>query len=189
MRKLISLMHVSLDGFCAGPKGEMDWIGYDDTIFADATTLIHEAGAAVYGRVVHDMMRGYWPTLLDKPDSPPNSPQVLHARWVEQIPKLTFSRTMPGSDWNNVQIRRDAKDILQDKQQPGKDLLIFGSPRLVHAFLTLDAIDEFWIFQNPVLLGAGIPYLQDAIKTRLKLISHKPFDNGVIRLHYAKGEK
>ena len=138
MRKLISLMHASLDGFCAGPQGEMDWIGYDDTIFADATTLIHQAGAAVYGRVVHDMMRGYWPTLLDKPDSA----QVQHAHWVEQIPKLTFSRTMPGSDWNNVQIRRDARDILQDKQQPGKDLLIFGSPRLVHAFLALDAIDE-----------------------------------------------
>ena len=185
MRKLISLMHASLDGFCAGPQGEMDWIGYDDAIFADASTLIHTAGAAVYGRVVHDMMRGYWPTLLDKPDSP----QVQHARWVEQIPKLTFSRTMPGSDWNNVQIRRDAKDILQDKQQPGKDLLIFGSPRLVHAFLALDVVDEFWIFQNPVLLGTGIPYLQDAIKTRLKLLSHKPFDNGVIRLHYAKGEK
>jgi len=185
VRKLISLMHVSLDGFCATPKGEMDWIGYDDTIFADASALIHQAGAAVYGRVVHDMMRGYWPTLLAKPDSP----QVRHAHWVEQIPKLTFSRTMQGSDWNNVEIRRDAKDILQDKQQPGKDLLIFGSPRLVHAFLALNAVDEFWIFQNPVLLGAGIPYLQDAMKTRLKLASHKPFDNGVIRLHYVKGEK
>ena len=35
MRKLISLMHVSLDGFCAGPKGEMDWIALNDAIFAD----------------------------------------------------------------------------------------------------------------------------------------------------------
>jgi dihydrofolate reductase len=185
VRKLISLMHVSLDGFCAGPKGEMDWIAIDDAIFADASEVIHTAGAAVYGRVVHDMMRGYWPPMLNKPDSP----QVRHARWVEDIPKLTFSRSMPGSDWNNVQIRRDAKDIFQDKEQAGKDLAIFGSPRLVHAFLALDAIDEFWIFQNPVLLGSGIPYLQGGMKTRLKLLSHKPFDNGVMRLHYAKGEK
>ena len=70
MRKLISLMHVSLDGFCAGPKGEMDWITIDDAIFADADALSATAGAAVYGRTVHDMMRGYWPTLLDKPDAP-----------------------------------------------------------------------------------------------------------------------
>jgi dihydrofolate reductase len=185
MRKLISFMHVSLDGFCAGPKGELDWAALDDAIFADASAMIHQAGAAVYGRVVHDMMRGYWPTLLDKPDSP----FVQHARWVEQIPKLTFSRTMQSSDWNNVHIRRDAKDIFRDKQQPGKDLLIFGSPSLVHAFLALEALDEFWIFQNPILLGSGTPYLQGAAKTRLKLLRHKPFDNGVIRLNYAKGEK
>jgi len=95
---------------------------------------------------------------------------------------------MQASDWNNVQLRRDAKDIFADKQQPGKDLVIFGSPGLVHAFLELGAIDEFWIFQNPVLLGAGIPYLQGGAKTKLKRASHKPFENGVIRLHYIKGE-
>jgi len=184
VRKLISLMHVSLDGFCAGPNGEMDWIGINDTIFADASELIETAGGAVYGRVVHDLMRSYWPGFLGKPDSP----QVRHAQWVEQIPKLTFSRTMQHSDWNNVHIRRDAAEIVQDKQQPGKDLLIFGSPSLVHAFLALDVIDEFWIFQNPMLLGKGIPYLSNAVKTRLKLASHKPFDNGVMRLHYVKGD-
>jgi dihydrofolate reductase len=184
MRKLISLMHVSLDGFCSGPKGEMNWIAMNDAIFADAGEVIHTAGAAVYSRVTHDMMRGYWPTMLGKPDSP----EVQHARWVEQIPKLTFSRTMTSSDWNNVQIRREAREILADKEQPGKDLLIFGSPGLVHSFLELDAIDEFWMFLNPILLGKGLPYFQGAQKTKLKLKAHKPFDNGVIRLHYVKGE-
>jgi dihydrofolate reductase len=184
MRKLISLMHVSLDGFCAGPKGEMDWIGLNDAIFADVTGLIDTAGAAVYGRSTHDMMRSYWPTFLGKPDSR----EVRHARWVEQIPKLTFSRTLTACDWNNVQLRHDAGDILADKQQSGADLLVFGSPGLMHAFLALDAIDEFWILQNPVLLGTGIPYFQGALKTKLKLKNHKPFDNGVIRLHYVKGE-
>jgi len=184
MRKLISMMHASLDGFCGGPNGELDWIALNQDIFADADDLVATAGAAVYSRVTHDMMRGYWPTLLDKPDSR----EVRHARWVEQIPKLTFSRTMQGSDWNNVQIRRDAGDILADKQQPGDNLLIFGSPGLVRAFLALDAIDEFWIFQNPILLGAGLPYFDGAMKTRLKLASQRPFENGVIRLHYVKGE-
>jgi dihydrofolate reductase len=182
MRKLISLMHVSLDGYCGGPKGEMDWITMNGAIFADATEVIHQAGAAVYGRSAHDMMKGYWPKFLGKPDSP----EVQHARWVEQIPKLTFSRSMTSSDWNNVHLRREAKEIFADKEEPGKDLLIFGSPSLVHAFLELDAIDEFWIFQNPVLLGSGIGYFKEAGKTRLKLKAHKAFDNGVVRLHYAK---
>jgi dihydrofolate reductase len=184
MRKLISLMHMSLDGFCGGPNGELDWIALNQDIFVDADDLIGTAGAAVYSRVTHDMMRGYWPTLLDKPDSR----EVRHARWVEQIPKLTFSRTMTACDWNNVHLRRDARDILADKQQPGNNLLIFGSPGLVRAFLALDAIDEFWIFQNPILLGAGLPYFNGARKTRLKLASQRPFENGVVRLHYVKGE-
>jgi dihydrofolate reductase len=184
MRKLISMMHASLDGFCGGPKGELDWIALNQDIFVDADDLIATAGAAVYSRVTHDMMRGYWPTLLDKPDSR----EVRHARWVEQIPKLTFSRSMRDCDWNNVHLRRDAREILADKQQPGKDLLIFGSPGLVRAFLALDAIDEFWIFQNPILLGAGLPYFDGAKKTRLKLVNQRPFENGVVRLHYVKGE-
>jgi len=184
MRKLISLMHASLDGFCGGPNGELDWVALDAETFSAADDVIREAGAAVYSRVTHDMMRGYWPTLLDKPDSR----EVRHARWVEQIPKLTFSRNMRECDWNNVHLRRDAKEILADKQRPGDNLLIFGSPGLVRAFLALDAIDEFWIFQNPILLGTGLPYFDGAKKTRLKLASHRPFKNGVVRLHYVKGE-
>ena len=81
MRKLVSLMHVSLDGYCGGPKGEMDWIAMNEEIFGDAGEVIHNAGAAVYSRVTHDMMRGYWPKMLGQPDSP----AVRHARWVEQI--------------------------------------------------------------------------------------------------------
>ncbi len=184
MRKLISLMHVSLDGFCAGPQGEMNWIGYNDAIFADATSLIEHAGAAVYGRTTHDMMRGYWPAFLGKPDSP----EVRHAQWVEDIPKHTFTGSMESCDWNNSHLHRDAGEIFELKKQPGNDLLIFGSPGLVHAFLKLDAIDEYWIFLNPVLLGAGIPYLAGAGRTGLKLLESKPFDIGVIRLHYAKGD-
>ena len=182
MRKLVSLMHVSLDGYCSGLKGEMDWISMNADIFADAGEVIHTAGAAVYSRVTHDMMHGYWPQWLDKPDSP----EGRHARWVEQIPKITFSRTMTEGGWNNVQIRREAKEILDDKKGEGGDLLIFGSPGLVHSFLALDAIDAFWIFQNPILLGAGIPYFRGALKTKLQLKAQKRFDNGVVRLHYVK---
>jgi dihydrofolate reductase len=185
MRKLISLMHVSLDGFCAGPKGEMNWIALDDTIFADVETLIERCAAAVYGRTTYGMMRGYWPGMLTDPGA--SARERRHAQWVEQAQKHAFSRTLEGSDWNNVHLHRDAKDIQALKQQPGGDLLIFGSPRLTHAFLALDVIDEFWINQNPMLLGEGMRYLDDAVKTKLELLEHKPFDNGVVRLHYAKG--
>jgi len=184
MRKLVSLMHVSLDGFCAGPNGEMDWIGLGDAIFADVHAMIGTAGAAVYGRTTYGMMRGYWPTLLDKEDADPA--QRAHAHWVEKAPKHTFSRTLAGSDWNNVHLHRDAGEIAALKKTDGAPLLIFGSPGLTHAFLALDAIDEFWIYLNPVLLGQGIRYFDRGVKTQLRRVSFKPFDNGVTRFHYAK---
>jgi dihydrofolate reductase len=185
MRKLIALMHVSLDGFCAGPKGEMDWIGLNDTIFADVETLVERSGAAVYGRTTYGMMRGYWPTVLTQSDA--SDRELRHAHWVEKIEKHTFSRTLDSSNWNNVHLHKEAEDIHALKQQPGGDLLIFGSPGLTHAFLAMDVIDEFWINLNPVLLGQGVRYFDKAVGTRLTLAGQKVFDNGVIRLNYVKG--
>ncbi|MBV9550883.1 MAG: dihydrofolate reductase family protein [Alphaproteobacteria bacterium] len=185
MRKLISLMHVSLDGFCAGPKGEMNWIALNEDIFADVETLVERSGAAVYGRTTYGMMRGYWPTVLTRPGS--SAREMRHAQWVEKIEKHTFSRTLHSSDWNNVHLHKGAEAIYALKQQPGGDLLIFGSPGLTHAFLAMDAIDEFWINFNPTLLGQGIRFLDDAVRTNLTLMGQKIFENGVIRLNYVKG--
>ncbi|HEU4549270.1 MAG TPA: dihydrofolate reductase family protein [Rhizomicrobium sp.] len=185
MRKLISLMHVSLDGFCAGQKGEMNWIALNDEIFADVETLVERSGGAVYGRTTYGMMHGYWPGALTRPDT--SARELRHAQWVEKAPKHTFSRTLESSDWNNVHLHKDAEAVRALKQQPGGDLLIFGSPGLTHAFLAMDAIDEFWINLNPVLLGQGVRYLDDTVKTKLTLAGSRVFDNGVIRLNYVKG--
>ncbi len=61
MRKLVSFMHVSLDGFVAGPNGEMDWIKVDEEIFDYAGYRTNSADTALYGRVTYDMMDAYWP--------------------------------------------------------------------------------------------------------------------------------
>ena len=184
MRILRALMHMSLDGFCAGPKGEMNWITLNDAIFADVHAMIDTTGAAVYGRTTYFMMRNYWPTLLDKQDEDPA--QRKHAEWVEKIPKHTFSRTLTSHDWNNVHLHGDASEIAALKQGEGAPLLIFGSPSLTHAFMALDAVDEYWLYLNPVLLGDGMPYFRGQQRQHLKLIEAKPFPGGVVRLHYTK---
>jgi len=184
MRKLVSLIHLSLDGFCAGPSGEMDWITVNPAIFEDADRVIATAGAAVYGRTTYGMMRGYWPTVLDDANAPED--RRAHARWVEDIEKITFSRTLKESDWNNVQLKQDVKEITALKQQPGKNLLIFGSPGLVRSFQALDAIDEYWMFLNPVLLGAGIRFFEGAHKTRFRIAEAKRFEPDVMRFHYVR---
>ena len=86
-----------------------------------------------------------------------------------------------------MHLHRDAGEIAALKKEDGAPLLIFGSPGLTHAFMALDAIDEFWICLNPVLLGQGIRYFDRGVNTPLATLSRqKPFDNGVTRFHYAK---
>lgn len=184
MRILRSLMHVSLDGFCAGPQGALDWVTLNDAIFADVHGMIEGAGAAVYGRTTYGMMRGYWPTLLHKEDADPA--QRKHARWVEEIPKHTFSRSLKSHDWNNVHLHGDAGAVAALKDGEGAPLLIFGSPSLTKAFMAMDAIDEYWLYLNPILLGAGIPLFAGQHRTPLTLIEGKSLPGGVTRLHFTR---
>ena len=69
MRKIISFMHISLDGFVAGPNGEMDWIKADEELFAYVGQRISKGDTALYGRVTYQMMENYWPTAADKPNA------------------------------------------------------------------------------------------------------------------------
>ena len=66
MRRLVFFMHTSLDGFVAGPKGELDWININEEIFDFVSTMTDKADTALYGRVTYEMMQSYWPTAGEK---------------------------------------------------------------------------------------------------------------------------
>jgi dihydrofolate reductase len=190
MRKVILFMHVSLDGFAAGPNGELDWISYDEELEKYAEGVVSTVGAALYGRVTYQMMEGYWPTVLTNPDSTKH--EIEHARWIEKIPKVVFSKTMERVEWNNARLIKDniAEEVSKLKQQPGKDLVIFGSPGLAQSFVQLGLIDEYKLTVNPVVLGRGMPLFKE-VKERidLELLNTKRLNSGVVALHYRTGRK
>jgi len=185
-RKVVSFVHASLDGFVAGPNGEMDWITMDDEIFEDAIALAAAADTALYGRTTYQMMESYWPSVLRSPQATKN--ELHHARWVEDVTKIVFSTSLETVDWNNARLVKNNIPTVLDtlKHQPGKNMMIFGSPRLTHSFMQMGLIDEYRINVNPVVLRDGVP-LFDNINDRinLKLLNTKIFESGVIGLHYA----
>jgi dihydrofolate reductase len=186
MRKIVSFTHVSLDGFVCGLNGELEWFNIGDEIYADVELRLQKIGAAVYGRVTYGMMAGYWRTVPSNPDS--SARDRAHAAWVEEIPKVVVSRSLEQVDWNNTSlIRADvAEEIGKLKQQPGNELMIFGSPKLTHLLAELGLVDEYLIYLNPVVVGAGTPLFAAGDKpSRLKLLEEKRFDAGVIALRYA----
>jgi len=185
MRNIIFFMHTSLDGFVAGPNGEMDWIYVDDEIFDFVPTLTDKADTALYGRVTYEMMQSYWPTAGEQPNA--SKHDIEHAAWYKNVSKIVLSKTISDIGLDNTIVISDhiADKINQIKNQDGKDILIFGSPKASNSLLGLGLIDEFWLFVNPILLGHGMPlFTADIDTTRLKLIESKTFSCGAIALHY-----
>ncbi|MGP0584085.1 dihydrofolate reductase family protein [Paenibacillus timonensis] len=187
MRKLVLFLHASLDGFVEGPNGEMDigWVSYDTDLERHAKEILSTADTVIWGRGTYQMMHSYWPSVPSNPSASLHERE--HAEWIEKTEKIVFSTTLEKVDWNNSRlVNKDIeKEIRHLKQQPGKDMVILGSPRLAHHFMQLDLIDEYKITVSPVLIGKGLPLFQGLKeKIKLKLIENKTFDSGAIGLVY-----
>ena len=181
MRKIILFNMVTLDGFFAGPNGEIDWHNVDEEFNEFAIDQLKTAGGLIFGRVTYQLMAGYWPTAAALSDDP------VVADRMNSIAKIVFSRTLDQADWNDTRLVKEdaAGEISRLKQQPGKDLFIFGSANLASTFTNLDLIDEYRIMVSPVILGKGRPLFEGIqAKLDLELLNTKTFRNGNVLLYY-----
>jgi len=181
MRKVILFNMVTLDGFFEGPNGEIDWHNADEEFNEFAVDQVKSADGLIFGRVTYELMASYWPTPAAQADDP------MVAEKMNTMPKIVFSRTLDKVEWNNTRlVKGDAvKEISQLKQEPGKDLLIFGSADLASNLTNLGLIDEYRIMVNPVVLGKGNPLFKDIKeKLNLRLLRTKTFSNGNVLLYY-----
>ena len=121
MRKVILLMHTSLDGFVAGPNGEMDFIAFDEELADDVGKITDRADTALYGRVTYQMMESYWPSAADSPTATKHD--IEHAHWVNNALKIVFSKSLKQTNWKNTKVIGDniKEEISVMKQQPGKN--------------------------------------------------------------------
>jgi dihydrofolate reductase len=185
MRKLVSFMHISLDGFVGGPNGEMDWIKIDADIFDYAGQTTHESDLALYGRKTYEMMEAYWPTAADGPN--PSKHAIEHSAWYNKVPKIVISNTLVGKSLKNVTVlnKNFAQEINALKKEKGQNIVIFGSPGATHALMQDNLVDDYWLFVNPVILGKGIQIFENfKNRVNLKLVESHAFKSGVIGLHY-----
>jgi dihydrofolate reductase len=188
MRKIISFIHISLDGFVAGPNGEMDWIKVDDEIFDYVGKRISEGDTALYGRVTYQMMETYWPTAADKPAATKHD--IEHSKWYKNVQKVVLSTTMKDAGLTNTKIISDnlsdkINELKQSHNGGSKEILLFGSPTATHSLMQLNLIDSYWLFINPIVLGRGIPlFVNIKDKIKLKLLTTRQFTCGVTELNY-----
>ncbi len=184
MRKINVFENISLDGFFAGPNGEIDWFVAHPSSQEENEYAIDSAkstGTLLFGRVTFELMASYWPTADAKKNSP------ILAERMNNLPKIVFSRTLDKVKWQNTRLVRDniEEEIAKMKNQPGKDMTILGSGGIVSTFAQRGLIDDYEFMVNPIVLGAGRSILS-GVKDRLhlKLLNTRTFKSGNVLLQY-----
>jgi dihydrofolate reductase len=186
MRKLIVFENVTLDGFIAGPNGEIDWAIRDDEVTENSKEGQGVTDLFMFGRVTYDMMASFWPTPAGKSTNP------VFANALNNTPKIVFSRTMEKADWQNTTVLKEltTEELLRIKQEPGQNIMIFGSGSLVEQLTNLGLIDEYHLMVNPVLLGKGKPLFNNiSDRVNLKLLNTKTFSSGIVLLQYERDKQ
>ncbi len=188
LRNIIVSEFVSLDGVVEDPGGSekskhggWTWGYWNDEIGKFKLDEIFATGALLLGRVTYQGFAAAWPSMKDGQG---------FADRMNNLPKHVVSKTLEKLDWNNSrQIKGNiAEEVSKLKQQPGQDILIFGSSELVRELIQHDLIDEYRLLVYPVVLGSGKHLFGDESNKTLKLVETKPFSSGVVLLRYQRAE-
>lgn len=172
----------TLDGFFEGPNQDISWHNVDEEFNEFAIDQLNETGTLLFGRITYQGMASYWPTDAAIHDDP----EV--AGLMNSLSKIVFSRTLDKPEWNNSRLVKNnvVEEVSKLKQQPGKDIAIFGSSDLAVTLAEQGLIDEYRIIVNPLFLGGGTPLLKGIKeKVNLKLLNARIFKSGNVLLYYA----
>ncbi len=187
MRKVIYSMSVSLDGFIAGPSGEIDWAAPDEELMRFHNEQTRDIGAHLCGRGLYEVMLP-WETA-ERTRSDPR--ELEFARIWKAIPKIVFSTTLNQVSGNARLGGHDvAAEVAAVKSQPGTNVVAAGGARFAATLIKLDLIDEYRMFVNPIVLGGGTPYFPPVDrKIPVELIETRTFSSRVVYLRYRRARE
>lgn len=178
MRKLKLQMQMTVDGFVAGPEGQLDWMTWDmdEKLLAFINHLTDTSDTILLGRKMAAGFLQYWEAIVKKPESP----EYVFARKMVDTPKIVFTKTLNAIDGQNVRVEKNdlARAIDQLKKAPGKDIVVYGGATFVSSLIENSLIDELNFFVNPVGIGNGLR----VFKTRkpMTLANSVAYSSGIV---------
>jgi dihydrofolate reductase len=180
MRRLIMWNVQTIDGYFEGAKPwDLDFhnAAWGDELERFSLEQAQEVGTLLYGRATYEGMASYWTTATG-----------ATAEFMNSVPKIVFSRTLPAATWTNSRlVRGDAADeVASLKREQGKDLFVFGSAKLSDALMRRGLFDEYRICIAPVVLRSGVPLFKSGGQAQhLTLLESRPLATGGVILRYA----
>ncbi len=186
MRKFKLQTQTTVDGYMAGPNGEMDWmtLPWTDDMNAYVDALTESVDRIVLGR---NLAEGFIPAWASRSEGDPEGEDRESIDWMNNTPKVVISNTLTESPWENTVIAGGdlAETVNQLKAQPGGDLIAYGGGTLVSDLIAKGLLDELHLFVNPTAIGAGMPVFPNlGAHQQLRLIAAQPFDCGITALHF-----
>lgn len=181
---------MSVDGFIAGPNGEMDWmvLDWDDKIRNYVFELTESVDTIILGRKMTDGFISYWSDVMTKPDDPLSIDRShAFAKKMIDTPKIVFTKTLKKSQWPNTDIATGdlTDEISKLKNMKGKDIIVYGGASFDSSLIRAGLIDEFHLFINPVAIGNGMTIFKDLNKIqKFNLVKSVTFESGEVGLHY-----
>jgi dihydrofolate reductase len=188
MRNVVLWVGMSFDGFTSGENEQLDWLvphANQPAAHEIFSRLRERADTILVGRVNYEGYFGYWPSVKDDPKAAPHDKAL--SRWLDDVQKVVFSRTLKEVTWKNARLaRRDAaEEVAALKQEARNDIIIQNSTRLAQTLLAADLVDELQILVAPVAIGkgralfAGLPRQLD-----LELVEHTRLGDGTCAVRY-----
>ena len=183
-------MNVTLDGFISGPNCELDW-HFNSWTKEMADSLYQQLSLAdtiLLGSTTYKAMASFWPSVAKDISFPRED--IAFANMMNNYKKMVFSRSLKKTEWNNSELLRGhlPDEVSKLKTREGKNIIIYGSSRIVRALTAAGLIDEFHLWLHPVLLGEGKPMFTKLPKrVQLSLYRKQGFTSGVILLYYKAG--
>ena len=179
MRTLIVTEFMSLDGVIDSPGGgdhpRAGWT-FKEVPFVEEAYEIKgreqvEAGAMLIGRVSYDEFAPVWPTMEEFAE-------------YNAMPKYVVSTTLTDPTWNNTSVLRSLDELAALKEGEGGTILLHGSATLAQNLAAAGLVDRYHLLVFPLLLGGGKRLFADGDKTRLALVEHATYSNGVQKAVY-----
>ena len=183
-------MGMGLDGVAAGgwiPSAEDE--SEQSELIEDIWEQLRSVDTLLLGRVTFKMWEKYWPAQATRPSA--SSFQKEFSRYVDDVKKVVFSRTLKRVSWQNsfLVTGNILVAVSRMKSEPGKKMAVVGGPGIANTFVGLDLIDEYRIYIHPLIIGKGKPILGGVRQSKgLRLISAKVFRSGGIGLHLRRIE-
>jgi dihydrofolate reductase len=186
MRKLKLQVQMTVDGFIAGPNGEMDWTvsPWTDDINRYVDEITDPVDTIVLGRKLAEGFIPYWASVAANPDHP----EVTSGEKFTDTHKVVFTKTLDRSVWDNTVLAKGdlVEEITKLKRQDGKDIIAYGGATFVSALIQHGLVDEFHLFINPAAIGNGMSIFKELDGGQnMTLLKSTAFDCGIVLLKYA----